>query len=107
MNRIKTLLEYLNDDPRDTFVLYSLAQEFASTGNLSESRKYYHLLRDVDADYIGLYYHLGKLEETEENYEVANSVYLNGIEIAGRIRDKHAQGELEGALAMLRMLLDE
>jgi len=107
MNRIKTLLEYLNEDPRDTFVLYSLAQEFASTGNLSESRKYYHLLRDVDADYIGLYYHLGKLEETEENYEVANSVYLDGIEIAGRIGDKHAQGELEGALATLRMLLDE
>jgi len=107
MNRIKALLDFLNEDPRDTFVLYSLAQEYNSSGNLSESRKYYLLLREVDADYIGLYYHLGKLEETEENYEAANSVYLDGIEIAGRIGDKHAQGELEGALAMLRMLLDE
>jgi len=107
MNRIKTLLDFLDEDPRDPFVLYSLAQEYSSSGNLSESRKYYHLLRDVDADYIGLFYHLGKLEESEENYEVAKRVYLDGIEIAGRIGDTHAQGELEGALAMLRMVLDE
>ncbi len=107
MNRIKTLLGFLNDDPNDTFVLYSLAQEYTSAGNASESRKYYHLLRDVDADYIGLYYHLGKLEESEGNHEVAEKVYVDGIELAGRIGDSHAHGELEGALAMLRMLLDE
>ena len=107
MNRIKALLDFLSEDPRDTFVLYSLAQEHSSAGNLSEGRKYYHLLRDVDADYIGLYYHLGKLEESEENYEVAKSVYLDGIEIAGRIGDTHAKGEIEGALAMLEDLLDE
>ena len=107
MNRIKTLLEILNDDPHDTFVLYSLAQEYSSAGNLSKSRKFYHRLRELDADYIGLYYHLGKLEEFEGNYEVAKNVYLDGIETAQRIGDTHAQGELEGALSMLRMLLDE
>ena len=107
MNRIISLLEFLNDDPRDTFVLYSLAQEYNSLGNLSESRKYYHMLRDVDVDYVGLYYHLGRLEESEENYAVAKEVYLAGIEVANRIGDTHAKGEIEGALAMLRMLLEE
>lgn len=107
MNRLKSLLEFLNDDPHDTFVIYSLAQEYASAGNVSESRRYYHLLKDVDKDYIGLYYHLGKLEESEGNYTLAISVYQTGIEVADRIGDNHARGELEGALAMLRMHLDE
>jgi len=106
MNRIKTLLDFLNDDPHDTFVLYSLAQEYTSAGDASESRKYYHLLRDVDADYIGLYYHLAKLEEAEGNHELAIQVYSDGIEKARQLGDNHSQGELEGALSMLRMLLD-
>ena len=107
MNRINTLLIFLNDDPRDTFVLYSLAQEYTLAGSVPESRKYYLALKDIDPDYIGLYYHLGKLEESDGNYEIAKRVYTDGIAIAERIGDTHAQGELEGALAMLRMLLDE
>jgi tetratricopeptide (TPR) repeat protein len=106
-NRLKSLLKFYNEDPGDPFVLYSLAQEYSSGGDLAESRKYYLLLKSVDADYIGLYYHLGKLEECDENFEKAKHVYVEGIEIAKRIRDSHAQGELEGALAMLKMQLDE
>lgn len=107
MNKINTLLDFLKEDPSDTFVLYSLAQEYTSAGNVSEGRKYYHLLRNVDADYIGLYYHLGKLEEAEGNYEMAKEIYQAGIETARRLGDGHALGELEGAFGMLKMLLEE
>jgi tetratricopeptide (TPR) repeat protein len=107
IDRLKSLLEFYNEDSRDTFVLYSLAQEYASSGNIPESRKYYHILRDVDADYIGLYYHLGKLEESDDNLDEARQIYLDGIEVADRIGDTHAKSELEGVLAMLKLLLDD
>ena len=106
MSRLDTLLEYYNEDPSDTFVIYSLAQEYNSMGNTDESRKFYHVLKNVDSDYIGLYYHLGKLEESVGNLKTAMEVYQDGIDIAKRLGETHALSELSGALGMVKIIID-
>jgi tetratricopeptide (TPR) repeat protein len=52
-------------------------------------------------DYVGTYYHLGKLYEKLNNPELAINTYRSGMEIARKSRNFHALGELQGALSFL------
>ena len=105
--RIESLLNFLREDPDDSFVLYSLAQEYTRVGNVDEGRRYYHRLRQNNPGYIALYYHLGKLEESAGNPEVALEVYRDGIQRSADAGDHHTLGELKGALQLLEFELDE
>jgi len=107
INRLNSLLQFHSDDPTDSFVLYSLAQEYAKRGNVVESRKFYSILRETNNDYVGLYYHLGKLEESDKNHKEAIKVYDEGIAVAERLGDLHAKSELLGAKSLLEMQLDD
>ncbi|MEX0747959.1 MAG: tetratricopeptide repeat protein, partial [Rhodothermales bacterium] len=49
-------------------------------------------------DYVGTYYHLGKLHEQEGRKEEAKETYRQGIATAQRLRDAHAESELREAL---------
>lgn len=59
----------------------------------------------IDPDYVGTYYHLGKLYEEIEEGEKALEIYQKGIEIAKKIKDQHALSELMGAKMNLEMEL--
>jgi tetratricopeptide (TPR) repeat protein len=48
-------------------------------------------------DYVGTYYHLGKLHEKEGQKDAAIEVYQKGIAAARLKRDMHALSELQGA----------
>ena len=48
-------------------------------------------------DYVGSYYHLGKLFERNDNQEKAIEWYEKGMEIAKEKGEQHAFGELKGA----------
>jgi len=50
---------------------------------------------------VGTYYHLGKLFERAEDFELASDVYEKGMKIADALGDKHAYGELRGAHEMI------
>lgn len=102
-NRIAQLEQFLSEDPDDTFVLFALAKEHASLNNIEESRKYFARLRATDPDYVGLYYHLGKLEERAGNTAAAEAAYRDGMETARRMGDGHALSELQGALESLKV----
>ena len=65
MNRLQQLLAFLQEDPNDSFLLYSLAQEYVKHGIDEQAIKTFRQLRDTDPSYVGLYYHLAKsLERT-------------------------------------------
>ena len=55
-------------------------------------------------DYVGTYYHLGKLYELLQKPNQALEIYEKGIETAKRIKDQHALNEL---LGVYNSLLDE
>ncbi len=48
-------------------------------------------------DYVGTYYHLGKLYEKEGQKDEAITIYQKGIVAARAKRDMHALSELQGA----------
>ena len=58
---------------------------------------FYNDVRINDPEYVGTYYHLGKLQEALKDVEGALATYKEGIEIAKRIGDRHALSELAEA----------
>ncbi len=95
--RLNKLLEFLDNDPNDSFILYALATEYNSLNDIEKAFSYYLKLINEHPNYVGTYYHLGKLYEKEGNKEKAIDIYQNGINIARLKRDMHALSELQGA----------
>ena len=99
--RIERLNELLKQSPHDGFIRFALAKEMEKLGNYDEAiNGLTELLRD-DAEYIGAYYHLAALLQHTGRVNEAMLVYQNGIEIATRIKDQHALGELQQAMSNL------
>lgn len=102
INRLERLLEFFKNEPNDPFLKYALATEYLRLNNTEEALKYYLDLVDKHTDYIGTYYHLGKLYEQLGKQNDALKTYEQGIEIAKRIKDQHALNELLGAYNSLQ-----
>lgn len=98
MDRIEALLDFLDEDPDDSFTRFALAREYQKRGAIDEARAYYEGLVERDPEYVGTYYHLGKLLEGSGRREEAISAYKAGIEVARRQRETHALAELQAAL---------
>lgn len=93
-NRLQTLLDLNHQNPDDSFINYALAKEYESLENFEMAEKKFKEIMTKDPDYVGMYYHFGKmlwnLMRDDESVEVLDQ----GIEVAERIGDKHALGEL-------------
>ncbi|SMC96453.1 tetratricopeptide repeat protein [Pedobacter africanus] len=95
--RLAKLLEFLQSDPNDPFVLYALATEYNTSNDTEKALEYYLKLTTDHPDYVGTYYHLGKLYEKLQQSDKAIVVYQNGMAVARNKRDMHAFSELQGA----------
>ncbi len=98
MDRLDTLLQYHREDPDDPFVRFALAQEHLKRGETDEALRYFEGLADAHPDYVGTYYHLGKLYEALGRTNDAIRTYQTGVQQAGHASDLHARSELQGAL---------
>ncbi|MGN7204249.1 tetratricopeptide repeat protein [Pedobacter sp. SAFR-022] len=96
--RLNKLLEFLKADPSDPFILYALATEYNTAADYQQAFHYYNLLVEQRPDYVGTYYHLGKLHEKTGNKEKAVEIYRMGLKAARDKNDNHAFSELQGAL---------
>jgi tetratricopeptide (TPR) repeat protein len=96
--RLNKLLEFLKADPADPFILYALATEYNTAGDYDQAFHYYNLLVENSPEYVGTYYHLGKLLEKTGNKEGAVDIYQQGLKAARHKHDNHAYAELQGAL---------
>ena len=94
VNKLETMIE---EDPKDEFVMFALAQEYDKLGLLEQSVKWYNQLKTVNPDYVGLYYHLASVYAELEKEEEAVETYNIGIEIAKKLNDQHALSELQNA----------
>ncbi|MET3113843.1 tetratricopeptide (TPR) repeat protein [Pedobacter sp. CG_S7] len=95
--RLISLLEFLKSDPNDPFVIYALATEYNSLNDTKQAFHYYHLLISDHPDYVGTYYHLGKLYEKNLELDKATETYQKGMAVAREKRNNHAFSELQGA----------
>lgn len=101
--RIIRLKEMYSKDPTDQFVIYALAQEYLKSEEYKESISYFDLLKSINPDYVGLYYHLAAAHAALEDIEKAMAVYEEGIHIATQLKDLHALSELKNAKLNLEM----
>ena len=99
--RLERLLGFLEESPNDTFILYALAKEYETLGNLEKALEQFTHLLIVDPNYVGAYYHLGKLHEKLDQPATAFSTYKKGMVIAKQQNDQHALNELAEAKLIL------
>ncbi len=97
MTRLDQLMKYLSDAPNDSFLLFAIAKEHESNSDATNAFAYYLRLVEEHENYVGTYYHLGKLYEKTENVAEAIKIYKKGMEIAQQQGDRHAFGELATA----------
>lgn len=98
MDRLKALLQFLEEDPTDSFTRFALAREYLKLDRPEEALGYFEGLVEDDPEYVGTYYHLGKLYESLGRKEDALGTYRSGIAVARRRREFHALSELQDAL---------
>ena len=102
-DRLQQLENFLADSPDDAFILFAIAKEHEGLQNTDEAIRFYRQLEKDHKDYVGTYYHLGKILEKKEGIEAAIKVYKDGMAVAKAQGDRHALSELAGA----KMEIDE
>ena len=98
--RLEQLLRFYADDPHDAFTIYALATEYRAT-EPHRALTYYQTLLDEHPDYVGTYYHAGKLLEQLQQPEAAEKVYRRGLQVSRQAGQLHAASELQQALNSL------
>jgi tetratricopeptide (TPR) repeat protein len=101
ISRLEALKSMVAASPGNAFLRYGLAMEYRNAGDLEASAAEFGSLMTANPDYVAAYFHGGQTLERMGRAEEAREVYQRGIEAASRIGDRHAQGEIEAALAML------
>ena len=105
MNRIDQIQEFLKETPNDPFLHYALAQEYYKLNLKTDALNKYTELIEKFPNYVGTYYHLGKLQIELKNKEQAMSIFEKGMEIAKEMKDQHSLAELQSA--RLELLYDD
>lgn len=96
-DRLDQLLAFYEEDPNDNFVRFALAQEYLKREDTDRALGLFEELVDTDPDYVGTYYHLGKLYEKLDRTDDAIQTYKDGIAVARKQRDTKNLSELQDA----------
>ncbi len=103
MSRLEQLKTMLDEDPKDSFLIFAIAKEYEKAGKETMAIEEYEKLKKNDPAYVGLYYHLAHLYATQEDITKAMEVYDEGINIAKKASDFHALSELINAKKNIEM----
>lgn len=98
---IKRLAKLLKDTPDDSFTKFALALELLKLNEVTKARVLFESILQSDPEYLGVYYHLGKLYESSGNPRKAGQLYKTGIEVATRQNENRTKLELQNALDFL------
>ncbi len=96
MSRLPKLQKLLLLDPRDTFVLYAIAQEHANAKDFTQAIEFYDKTLEVDPAYCYAYFHKAKCQKALDQIAAARLTVQRGIETAHRAGDAKALNELSG-----------
>ncbi len=98
MDRIDALKQFLREDPNDPFTRFALAQEYRQRGRIEDARQMFESLVRDQPEYVGTYYHLGKVLAELGEDTAAQETFREGINRAAAAGDQHARAELQSAL---------
>jgi Tfp pilus assembly protein PilF len=100
-SRLQQIQEMLKTDPKDSFLNYALALEYAKIDNVKKAIELIEDLLINDEKYLGAYYQLGFYYQQTGQTQKAIVTYKKGIVIAQEQQNKKALGELNEALMIL------
>lgn len=106
-SKISTLAQQVKKNPDDSFSKFALALELLKVNQQEKALSLFKNIQLEDPDYVGVYYHLGKLYEELGKNNLALSCYKDGIVVTNRLKSLHAKSELQGALINLEMELED
>lgn len=106
-SKIKQLARQIESNPGDSFSKFALALEFRKKGEYKKARILFEDILTSDPEYVGVYYHLGKLYEVLDRQPDAQKLYKEGIDIADQQNESRTKSELEEALAQVEMEIEE
>ena len=98
LDRIATLRQLLEHDPKSSFARYGLAMELIKSGQLADAVVEFRVVLAHDPTYASAYYHGGQTLEKLGDIEGAKEMYRAGL---SNVRDPHALGEMRAALDIL------
>jgi tetratricopeptide (TPR) repeat protein len=96
-DRLEQLKTFHEEDPEDPFTRYALAQEHLKHDHTERALALFEELVETDPEYVGTYYHLGKLYEQLDRTDDALDTYGQGIEVAREQGAQKALSELQDA----------
>ncbi|WP_440999994.1 tetratricopeptide repeat protein [Fodinibius sp. SL11] len=106
-SKIKQLARQIKNNPGDSFSKFALALEFRKQGDFKKARILFEDILSSDPDYVGVYYHLGKLYEALDRLNDAQTLYQKGITIANNQDKQRTEKELKEALQQLEIEMEE
>lgn len=106
-DKIKQLARQIKNNPGDSFSKFALALEFRKEGEFKKARILFEDILSSDPDYVGVYYHLGKLYEALDQLNDAKELYQKGIKVAERQNETRTKSELKEALTQLKLEMEE
>jgi Tfp pilus assembly protein PilF len=106
-SKISQLAKNVQQDPSDTFSKFALALELLKEDQVEKAQLLFEAILKQDPDYLGVYYHLGKLYQRREMYSLAEEMFTKGIQIATKKNESRTKSELSEALLQLQFEIEE
>ena len=88
------LEQLLADDPTDVFLVYAVAMAWASEGDADQAIERLGKLLEEQPDYVPAWFQRGQLLAGADRVQEAREVLVEGIGVARRVGDAHAEGEM-------------
>lgn len=101
MDRLEQLKDMLAQEPDDAFTRYALALELKKLRRVDEALDQFEQVIGRHTDYVPAYFILGQLLAEEGRTEDAKQRLREGVAMAQRSGDSHAQGEMQEYLDSL------
>jgi hypothetical protein len=104
LSRREKIEAMLADEPRDTFLRYSLAMEFGKEGRHDESFGLFDGLMQDEPPYVPAFFMAAQQMARLDRIDDARTTLRTGIEQARHQNNPHAAGEMSELLASLGSL---
>jgi predicted Zn-dependent protease len=101
MSRREKLQQLLQDDPHDPFLHYALANEMLKDGETDPGIESLLSMIGKFPDYVAAYFRAAQALAESGTVDEARNIINTGIEVAGRVGDDHAAGEMREFRQML------
>lgn len=101
MSRLEQIRQMLNAEPGDTFLRYALAMELRSQEQFAECLATFAELRQTQPPHVPSFFMSAQVLAELDRIDESRAILRDGIEIARRVGDHHAAGEMSEFLGSL------